>query len=107
MESTINVSELRRRLLKLLGEGKADLYPFETEKSYPHILQRIVDFWRSPELDAYFENLLTTERNDRQGFPEKVLIELFRLSNLHADYGLSKSAGAWEDSPDPDLSRRL
>lgn len=107
METTINLAELRRRLLKELGEGKADLYPEETEKKFPHILQRIVDLWRSPELDAYFESLLTTERTNRHGFPEPVLMELFRLSNVHSGYGLSEHKSAWDEALDPDLSRKL
>lgn len=108
MERTCNLGLLRQKLLKLLGPEHADLYPAETEKHFPHIVQRIADFWHEPELDRYFETLMTTERVDRHGFSEAVATEIFRLSNHHADFGLSdRGKSPWEAAPDPDLSRKL
>lgn len=107
MGPTYNTSHLRQSLLKQLGAGKEDLYPVELERSFPQVLQRIVDIWHSPELDLYFENLVTTERSDRDGFPETVMMEIFRLSNFHTEYGLTETTNKnpWETSPDRDLSR--
>jgi len=102
------VEDLRQALLAQLGEDAGHLYPVELEKQFPRILQRIVELWRSPALDHYFEELMTTSRYDRQGFPEPVALELLRLSSLHASYRLSATGAAspWDVVLDPELFKK-
>jgi uncharacterized protein len=58
-----------------------DLYPHELEARFPHVVQRIVEAWPSPELAlALFEDLLVDKRGGRQGFPPGIAREIFRLS---------------------------
>lgn len=90
-----DVQVLRQRLLALLeGAGnRTDLYPTQLVQQFPRIAARIAELWGKPELDRYFEkDLLTTQRSQRQGFPDEVAKELFRLSNFHSSLGLSSSA---------------
>ena len=84
----LDIADLRQRFTALLGE-KAGLYPTALEQQFPRILARVVDLWGSAAMDAYFTDLTTTTRHDRQGFPEPVAVELFRLSTLHSLQGHS------------------
>ncbi len=103
-----SVEHLRASLLARLGDGHAHFYPREVESHFPRILERVVDLWNSPELDYYFEGLMTTTRHDRQGFPEAVALELFHLANLHGSFHLSDAARAspWDIELDPDLFKK-
>ena len=82
-------------------------YPQETEIQFPRILQRIVELWKTPELDYYFEGLLTTTRHDRAGFPEAVALELFHLANLHSTLHLTHLTRKtpWDWSEEHDLQK--
>jgi hypothetical protein len=53
-------------------------------EEYPHIINRLCTLWGQPELIAYLDGLVTTERADvRTGFPMEVISELFWLSDIH------------------------
>lgn len=107
-EPGFDAAELKSNLLSKLGAEHAHLYPAEVEKQFPRLLERIVDLWNSPELDYFFEGLLTTTRHDRQGFPDAVALELFHLSNLHSRYRLSglTSKSPWDVVLDPELFKK-
>jgi hypothetical protein len=104
-ELEYDVETLRQSLMAALDESgkRTDLYPTVLAEKFPRILARIVELWGKPELDAYFQNdLLTTNRPNRQGFPPEVAVELFRLSNYHASLGLSVATAAspWDWAAD-------
>ena len=103
----LDVADLRQRLQVLLGD-KASLYPSALEQQFPRILARIVDLWGSAAMDIYFADLTTTTRHDRQGFPEAVAVELFRLSNLHSLQGLSvgTASSPWDWGADSAYFKR-
>lgn len=70
-------------LLKVL-KGHERLYPYHLAEQFPQIVQRIVAIWSSPEVARpYFQNLLMSDRDNRQGFPLKVYSELLELSLLY------------------------
>lgn len=72
--------------LKSMMMGFDDAYPAELVTRFPHIADRIAMLWSRPdELASYFQELVFTERTDRQGFPPAVANELFRLSNAYSD----------------------
>jgi hypothetical protein len=65
-----------------------DQYPKILEEKFPHVLEKILKLWNSPEGEAYFTDLLQTNgcgggRIDRNGFPEKAWQEIFRLNMLY------------------------
>jgi hypothetical protein len=66
----------------LAGEGSD--YPVELAVRFPHILERIQFLWPKPsEARSYFQELLVTQREQRQGFPMGVYMEIFALSELY------------------------
>jgi len=90
-----DVPQLRSKLQSLIaGTG---FYPAELEALFPRILNEIVLLWGKPELDIYLNGLMVTERTDRQGFPDAVASEIFRLSTIHGAFGLSQGqfASGW------------
>jgi hypothetical protein len=99
---------LRERLLGLLA-GQAKSYPTNLEERFPRILKNIVELWGSPEADAYFAELMLTERHDRRGFPEEVAMELFHLSTIHGALHLSdqSSGTGWAGIQDPEQFRKV
>jgi hypothetical protein len=106
----LNIPALRERMLAHLGV-EADAYPKRLEQSYPRILARLVEIWGFPETDTYLSNLLVADRADRQGFPDDVAGELFRLSMIHDSLRLKESrSDGWTDSGatgvDASLDRR-
>lgn len=63
-------------------------YPQTLNEKFPHIMEKIVKLWNSPEGEDYFDDLLRPNgrgggRLDRGGFPEEVWWELFRLFELY------------------------
>lgn len=63
-------------------------YPQALSEKFPHIMEKIVKLWNSPEGEAYFSDLLQPNgrgggRFDRLGFPEKVWWEIYRLYELY------------------------
>lgn len=101
MDDTGNfdIAALRERMLANLG-GKADAYPHRIEQRFPRILARLVELWGRPEAEAYLNGLLVADRADRQGFPDDVASELFRLSMLHGELqsGKTQEQGGWSSS---------
>lgn len=65
-----------------------NLYPQMLEERFPHVLEKIVQLWNSPDGEAYFTDLLQPNgrgggRFDRDGFPEKAWQEIFKLKQLY------------------------
>jgi hypothetical protein len=63
-------------------------YPQMLSEKFPHILEKIVKLWNSPEGEDFLNDLLQPNgrgggRFDRQGFPEKVWWEILRLKELY------------------------
>lgn len=70
------------KLLKILDNREKD-YPHALEQQYPRILNRILELWDSTAIDAYFNDLLVSDRPDRQGFPARVASDIMSLSLVH------------------------
>jgi hypothetical protein len=77
-----DIPTLKEKMLAHLGED-AGAYPAQLEKRYPRILAKLVELWGTPQLDTYLDGLLVADRDDRQGFPDDVAGELFKLSMIH------------------------
>ena len=63
-------------------------YPQMLSEKFPHIMEKIVKLWNSPDGEAYFADLLQPNgrgggRFDRSGFPENVWWEIYRLYALY------------------------
>ncbi|MGA8147980.1 MAG: hypothetical protein WB870_10455 [Gallionellaceae bacterium] len=63
-------------------------YPKILEEKFPHVLEKIVKLWDSPNGGVYLTDLLQNNgrsggRVDRDGFPEKVWQEIYQLAELY------------------------
>lgn len=63
-------------------------YPKILEDKFPHVLEKILKLWNSPDCGLYLADLLQANgrgggRMDRDGFPEKVWQEIFQLNQLY------------------------
>ena len=86
---------MNEKILKLIG-NKAEYYPHKLEQQYPHILDKIMIMWDSPEFDSYLNKFMLDKREHfRHGFPDDVASEILRLSMLHSDLYGTLAAGSW------------
>lgn len=105
--SAAEIAAWREQLMDLLGSD-AQHYPERIEASFPRILGKIVSLWGKPDLDAYLDGLMVSDRPGRQGFPGEVAMEIFHLSNVHSSLHLSDVATGtgWAGIQDPELYRK-
>lgn len=85
-------------LMLNLVMGKEKLYPHELEKQFPRILNKIIELWDTPQMEAYFNDLMVDKRGNRQGFPAAVATEIFYLSQVYErtrKLGKSKDVDPW------------
>lgn len=83
MNNTVKAATHGEALKNILKEeGKESLFPRNTLEKYPHIVDKLYLLWREPEnAHHYFVDLMTTQRENRAGFPLDVYTELFALEN--------------------------
>src|ERR1017187_9084485 len=72
---------MNEKLLAIL-QGDTRSYPYELEKLYPRILNKIIEVWYTPQAEEFFLDLMVDKRGGRQGFPPKVAAEIFRLGQM-------------------------
>lgn len=103
----INVSELRTRLMALLGADQK-YYPTQIEQQFPRIFGQIVALWGKSALDVYLNELMLPARSGRQGFPAAIAMEIFHLFNLHSALNLSEkhSGTGWSGVEDPERFKK-
>ena len=101
------IAAWREQLKEMLGSDAAR-YPSRLEATFPRIIGKIVSLWGKPDLDAYLDGLMVSDRPNRQGFPGDVAMEIFHLSNIHAGLQLSAAASGtgWAGISDPDIYRK-
>lgn len=62
-------------------------YPHILDERFPHVLEKVIRLWHSPELDPYIADLLHPTRSggrfDRRGFPDQAWNEILQLQALH------------------------
>ncbi|MBI4807499.1 MAG: hypothetical protein HY799_00900 [Nitrosomonadales bacterium] len=60
-------------------------YPKMLDEQFPHILEKIVKLWDTPDAEPYIAKLLrpNAERFDREGFPDEVWGEILHLQVLN------------------------
>ena len=78
------MDERDQKLHDLLG-SHAEKFPHQLAARFPHIIERLVGYWGTTQMDPYFTELLVADgrRGHRQGFPPEVASEIFALSMLH------------------------
>ena len=96
-------------MLDLL-QGDESLYPHELEKNYLRVMNKIMDAWYTPQAGKCFFDLIIDKRGGaRQGFPSKVAVEIFRLSQFHeltCTVSQDKIENPWAIIDDPELQNK-
>jgi len=107
MNATPDVAAIRNKLLAKMAD-RAEDYPLHIELRFPHILARIADLWGTAELDAYLDVLMLPDRQDRQGFPPEVAMDVFHLSTVHGTLGLAPKVThtGWAGVEDAELEKK-
>jgi hypothetical protein len=86
--------QLKQRFAQVVGPQGQASYPHCLEAQFPHVLEAIVSQWGTHGMNAYFKELLVTERSNRQGFPPEAAAEILRLFSLHNSLGLGEPAAS-------------
>ena len=74
-----------------------DIQPRELLRSFGRIANLLAAHWDEPEAThAYFDQLLTGQRRNRQGFPAEILAELLALRRHYADLH-PRTSYAWQE----------
>lgn len=92
-------------MLKLVM-GKATLYPHTLEKQFPRIVNKIIELWDTPQMEAYFMDLMVDKRGGRQGFPGVVATEIYYLSQVYdrtRKLGKERDVNPWANT---DISKQ-
>ena len=73
--------------------------PIKLAAAFPRIVNRMAKLWKTPrDMDRYFEELLTDTRQNRQGFPLKILMELGSLKDYYQEKVFPSRHDAWDYS---------
>lgn len=84
--------EIRDRLLAQLGPNHAAAYPRHLDEHYPHVFEKIVQLWGTPEAASFLTGLLVTERSGRRGFSPEAASDIMRLIDAYEQLGLAPPA---------------
>ena len=88
---------MNEQLLQFLNGDKAR-YPHNLDQQFARIVNKIVELWNTPALDAYFNELMIDTRSGtRKGFPAEIASEIFSLSQFYDQ--LHRQAGIRADDP--------
>ena len=91
---------MNEKILKVLNNDTT-YYPQKLELQFPHLLEKIMSLWGSPEFDSHLNQLMLDKReNRRQGFPPEVASEILRLSIIHTSQYGTKATNSWIDASD-------
>jgi len=82
---------MNTKMLEILGD-QAGKYPNYLEAHYPHVFQKLLELWNTPDGDLYFDELMLSKRADRHGFPPEATAEIWALQRIHSSLRESQAA---------------
>lgn len=81
-----------------MAELPQRLQPQETAARFPRVANRLAALWSLPEqCRQCFDELLLDGRGDRQGFPERVAMELAALKNHYETAVFPTHQTVWDE----------
>lgn len=84
---------MNEKMLQIVS-GDETKYPHTLEKNFPHVFAKILELWKFPTMEKYFNELMMDTRDGkRKGFPPDAAMEIFNLS-LYYDKQRKKSFSA-------------
>lgn len=94
---------MNEKMLQLLN-GAEDKYPHNLEKNFPHVFARIMELWKFPTMEKYFNELMMDTRDGkRKGFPPDAAMEIFNLSMIYDKQRkkpVTQATDVWLSVPD-------
>lgn len=93
---------MNERILQWLN-GEEARYPRALEQQFPRVLNKILELWNTPDIEAYFYELMVDTRGGtRQGFPPAVASDIFALHNAYTSKNLNwhEQANIWGHIPE-------
>lgn len=94
---------MNEKMLQIL-DGAAEKYPHTLEKSFPHVFNKILELWKFPTMEKYFDSLMMDTRDGkRKGFPPDAAMEIFNLSLFYDKQRrkpTSQATDVWMEVPD-------
>ena len=81
----------------LLASIEESARPKELAELFPRIINRMAELWRnSRQMNLYFEELLTSNRLARKGFPLSIIQELCTLKDYYQTKVYPLQHDVWE-----------
>ena len=81
----------------LLASIEESARPKELAELFPRIVTRMAELWRnSRQMNRYFEELLTSNRLIRKGFPLSIIQELCTLKDYYQTKAYPLQRDVWE-----------
>jgi hypothetical protein len=98
---------MNSRMQEHLGEH-TDKYPKALEEKFPHVFHKMVELWGTPQMRPYLDELIMSNRPNRQGFPPEVVTEIWAISRVYSmqypeqepDVGINTFGDLWGDDID-------
>jgi hypothetical protein len=75
---------MNQKMLEYLREH-ADKYPEHLEQNFPHVFEKLLEFWGTARMRPYFDELIMSNRPNRLGFPAEAVTEIWTLSRVYAE----------------------
>jgi hypothetical protein len=83
---TMECAMMNREVVLHTLKCSPNQYPQMLDERFPHVLEKMVKLWNSPEVEPYIADLLHPTRSggrfDRDGFPDRAWQEIFQLQVL-------------------------
>ncbi|MDD4962876.1 MAG: ankyrin repeat domain-containing protein [Gallionella sp.] len=74
---------MNEKMLRIVNNRPGN-YPYALDQQFPRVMEKILAMWDMPEIDAYFVELMVSNRDKRQGFPKDVASDIVYLSMVHS-----------------------
>lgn len=74
---------MNTKMMDVLGDQQ-DKYPRYLEAHFPHVFQKMLELWNTPDGERYFDELMLSSRPDRRGFPPEATAEIWAMQRIHA-----------------------
>ena len=99
--------ELSAAAEALLASIDESARPKELALAFPRIVNRMAGLWKTqPQMNHYFEELLTDTRGNRKGFSLDILMELTALKDYYQSKVFPPARGDVWDSTGPSGRKR-
>ena len=87
---------MNQKMLEVL-QGDASKYPKFIEAHFPHVFEKLLEYWGTYQMHAFLDDLMLSRRPGRQGFPPEAAAEIWVLSSFYAKHYPDEAVGLGTD----------